>query len=205
MGKNQFIVGITGGSGVGKTTLIDVLYKTFQGEISTLSLDNYYKPKELQAKDTNGIVNFDLPSALYTQDLEEDLNDLFNQKSIKQKVYHFNQPNRKEEFKIIEPNKILIVEGLFVMHYAFIRNRLDYSVYLSVDEESQLERRLKRDVEERNYDKDEVLYQWTEHVIPAYKNYILPYKNSSDIIITNNKSFDANIDTLIETIRKNLS
>ncbi|MFK8043996.1 MAG: uridine kinase [Crocinitomicaceae bacterium] len=205
MKNKQFVIGITGGSGVGKTTLIDILYKTFKGKITTLSLDNYYKPKELQIKDKNGVINFDLPSALFTQDLKEDLNELFNQKAIKQKVYHFNQPHKVEEYKIIKPKDILIVEGLFVMHYSFIRNKLDYSVYLSVEEEVQMDRRLKRDVQERNYDRDEVLYQWKEHVLPAYKSYIQPYKDVANIIITNNKNFDSNIETLIETIKRELS
>ena len=202
MARNQFIIGITGGSGVGKTTLIDILYKTFEGKISTLSLDNYYKPKHLQALDKNGIVNFDLPTALNVEDLERDLQELADQKSIKQKVYHFNHPDKAEEFRTISPNEILLVEGLFVMHYPFVKSKLDYKVYLSVEQIKQLERRLKRDVEERNYNREEVLYQWEQHVCPAYQNYVLPYKTEADLIITNELHFDENLEKLIEVIKE---
>lgn len=204
MGKKQFIIGITGGSGVGKTTLIDILYATFQGKISTLSLDNYYKPKELQQLDENGIINFDLPSALYVDELKSDFNRLYAAKSIRQKIYQFNHPDKDDEYQIIDPNDILLVEGLFVMHYPFLNSKLDYKVYLSVDREKQLERRLKRDVEERNYSPSDILYQWEYHVLPAYENYVLPYKKEADLVITNNSHFDSNLDELIGVIKKEL-
>ena len=202
MATNQFIIGITGGSGVGKTTLIDILYETFQGKISTLSLDNYYKPKDRQALDKNGVINFDLPTALNLDELEYDLEQLWDKKSIKQKVYHFNHPDKEEEFRTIRPNEILLVEGLFVMHYPFVKSKLDYKVYLSVDQQKQLERRLIRDVQERNYNKEEVQYQWDEHVLPAYKNFVLPYKKEADLIITNELRFDENLDKLIDVIKE---
>lgn len=196
----QFVIGITGGSGVGKTTLIKILNRSFNGKITTLSLDNYYKEKEAQRLDKNGVINFDLPTALNVDELESDFLALLNKKSIQQKVYHFNNPDKQEEFQLIEPKQILLVEGLFVMHYAFIRANLDLKVYLSVDKEKQLERRLKRDVEERNYDKNEVLYQWHNHVIPAYESFVNPYKNQSDLIINNDLDFDDNLNELIRVI-----
>ena len=204
MSRPKFIVGITGGSGVGKTTLIKLLYKTFDSKIATLSLDNYYKPKAEQQLDENGIINFDLPGALYLDQLKSDFHKLINNKSIQQKRYGFNNPVISEDLLTIEPKAIILVEGLFVMHYPFLKNQLDYSVYLSVDKKLQLERRLKRDVEERNYDRDEVIYQWNNHVLPAYENFVNPYKNQADLVITNNDDFDQNIDTLFAEIRKNI-
>jgi uridine kinase len=205
MNDKQFIIGITGGSGVGKTTLIDMLYEKFKGKISTLSLDNYYKPKHLQVVDSNGIINFDLPSALYIDDLKTDLDKLWEYKSIQQKIYQFNHPGKTEEYRVIYPNQILLVEGLFVMHYPFVKSRLDYKVYLSVDKEKQLERRLKRDVEERNYSVEEVLYQWENHVLPAYENYVLPYKDEADIVITNDSHFDENLEELMSVIAQRMT
>ncbi|HIP37641.1 MAG TPA: uridine kinase [Crocinitomix sp.] len=200
----KFIVGITGGSGVGKTTLIKKLYKEFEGKITTLSLDNYYKPKEQQVKDENGVTNFDLPTALDTVQLKNDLLQLLENKAIKQKVYTFNNPKKEEAFLTIEPNEILIVEGLFVMHYPFIRERLNYSVYLSVKPELQLERRLKRDMTERNYTEESIIYQWENHVTPAYAQFVEPYKSMSDLIITNNEYFDDNIHVLTDAIHRNI-
>jgi len=200
----KLIIGITGGSGVGKTTLINKLYKEFDGKITTLSLDNYYKPKNEQVLDDNGVTNFDLPTALNTKQLEEDLNLLLDNKTVKQKVYTFNNPDKLDNYLLIEPNEILIVEGLFVMHYSFVKKHLNYSVYLSVDREKQLERRLKRDMTERNYTKESILYQWYNHVIPSYDNYVRPYKQESDLIITNNIDFDDNIDVLTQVIHQKI-
>jgi uridine kinase len=202
--KIKLIVGITGGSGVGKTTLINKLYKEFDGKITTLSLDNYYKPKSEQVVDDNGVTNFDLPTALNTKQLEFDLDLLMKNKVVKQKIYTFNNPDKKDNFLNIEPNEILIVEGLFVMHYPFVKSKLNYSVYLSVEREKQLERRLKRDMTERNYTKESILYQWHNHVIPSYNNYVSPYKQESDLVITNNIDFDDNINVLTKIIHKKI-
>ena len=201
----QFVIGITGGSGVGKTTLIDILQTSFEGKITTLSLDNYYKAKTEQTLDENGIINFDLPTALDLETLKNDFNTLLEGNGIQQKVYQFNHPGKEETIQLIHPNEILIVEGLFVMHYPFIKSQLDYKVYLAVDKEKQLARRLKRDVEERNYDMDEVLYQWQNHVIPAYTNFVFPYKSEADLIITNNSSFDENLTELKQVIENRLN
>ncbi|MCH2232663.1 MAG: AAA family ATPase [Crocinitomicaceae bacterium] len=204
MSKTKFVVGITGGSGVGKTTLIRKLYNEFPNRVTTFSLDNYYKPKHTQAKDENGIINFDLPTALDTANMEQDLLKLAGGEAIQQKIYAFNNPSIEEEFQRLEPKELLLVEGLFVMHYDFLKPILDYTVYLKVDQELQLKRRLKRDVEERNYSYDDVMYQWENHVIPSYANYVLPYREDSDLIITNNSTFDDNIHTLMQVIHQNI-
>ncbi|MCG8577717.1 MAG: uridine kinase [Flavobacteriales bacterium] len=201
----DFIIGITGGSGVGKTTLIDHLRSEFGSDVSVFSLDNYYLPKETQKLDENGVVNFDLPTALDVEAIEKDVNTLMKGKTVQLSRYNFNNPSTEEEILTVHPSRLLIVEGLFVMHYAFLREKLNLSVYLSVEEELQLQRRLKRDVEERNYTYEDVMYQWKNHVLPAYDNYVRPYKKEVDLIITNNTAFDENIDTLISVIRKKLN
>ena len=129
---------------------------------------------------------------------------LLENKPIKQKIYTFNNPDKEDEFLLIEPNEILIVEGLFVMHYPFVKERLDYSVYLSVKSELQLERRLKRDMTERNYTRESIIYQWENHVIPAYDQFVRPYKPLADLIITNNEHFDENIHVLTDIIHQNI-
>ena len=204
MKEVKFIVGITGGSGVGKTTLIDHINKSFEGRVTTFSLDNYYKPKSEQAKDENGVINFDLPTALDVEKMKFDFDQLRTGKAIQQAVYQFNNPANEAAVESIEPSQLLIVEGLFVMHYDFIKPFLDYSVFLSVNRDLQLERRLVRDVEERNYSKEDVLYQWNNHVLPSYENYVRPYKSESDLIITNNDSFDENIHILTSVIKENI-
>ena len=200
----RFIVGITGGSGVGKTTLINLLYKEFDGMVSTFSLDNYYLPKEEQARDENGVINFDLPTALNAKNLERDIQLLISGERIEQSVYGFNNPAKEKAVQYIEPRELLIVEGLYVMYYPFLRRVLDYSVYLTVDKELQLKRRLKRDMRERNYTREDILYQWNNHVMPSYDQHVRPFKKDSDLIITNNETFDDNIHILMAKIHEKL-
>jgi uridine kinase len=200
----RFIVGITGGSGVGKTTLINQLYKEFDGKVSTFSLDNYYLPKEEQAKDENGVINFDLPTALHAKNLERDINLLLNGQRIEQPIYGFNNPSKKKAVQYIEPRELLIVEGLYVMYYPFLRKALDYSVYLTVNKTLQLERRLKRDMTERNYAREDIIYQWNNHVMPSYDAHVRPFKEESNLIITNNEKFDDNIHILIAKIHEKI-
>jgi uridine kinase len=133
-----------------------------------------------------------------------DLTRLIEGQIITQEIYGFNNPGLEKEKVNIEPKELLIVEGLFVMHYPFVRDVLHYSVYLSVKPELQLKRRMVRDVNERNYSEADILYQWHNHVIPSYQNYVRPFKESSSLIITNNEHFDENIHTLTDVISKNL-
>jgi uridine kinase len=200
----RFIVGITGGSGVGKTTLINLLYKEFKGRASTFSLDNYYLPKEAQQKDENGVINFDLPTALDAANLEKDIQLLTKGEQIRQAVYGFNNPQQEKAEQFIEPKELLIVEGLYVMYYPFLRTILDYSVYLMVEKELQLQRRLHRDMNERNYAAEDIIYQWQNHVLPSYKAHVEPFKDESDLIITNNEGFDDNIHILLAKIHEKL-
>lgn len=202
--KIKFIVGITGGSGVGKTTLIQKLYHEFQNRVSTFSLDNYYLPKEHQWVDENGVINFDLPTALDQNRIQMDLEYLLEGNVIEHDIYGFNNPEAPKNKARIEPKELLIVEGLFVMHYPFVKDLLDYKVFLSVEPELQLKRRLSRDMNERNYTEAQILYQWKNHVLPSFHNFILPHKDASDLVITNNESFDENIHILTSVIAKKL-
>ncbi|MBN4071205.1 hypothetical protein JYT72_01715 [Crocinitomix catalasitica] len=198
----KFTVGITGGSGVGKTTLIDLIKEEFGKDVTVFSLDNYYLSKEKQSRDENGIINFDLPTALDVASMESDLKRLLAGESIDQELYVFNNPNKDCEPLRLHPRAILLVEGIFVMHYEFIRELLDYSVYVSSPTHLQLNRRLKRDREERNYSDEDILYQWNNHVIPAYNTYLRPYKNQVDLVINNLEEFDENVATLLERIHR---
>jgi len=185
---------------VGKTTLINLIKQELGDTITVFNLDNYYLPKDQQVRDENGVINFDLPSALDTERIKNDLQKLRNGESIEQEVYVFNNPNKDRKKITLEPSSILIIEGLFVMHYDFVREQLDYSVYISAPQDLQLRRRLKRDMEERNYTKEDILYQWNKHVLPSYESFLLPYKEKADLIINNAEEFDSNVKVLLNVI-----
>lgn len=151
---------------------------------SLLSMDNYYKDVSEQEKDMLGRVNFDLPTAVNTDLFCEDLNKLKQGKNLRIKKYTFNM-RKHEEFITIASSKIILTEGIFLFHVPGIMDLLDIKIFIDLDAGIQLERRLKRDVKERGYSEEDILYQWNNHVIPAYENYIQVYKNDADLVLCN--------------------
>jgi len=191
MKKKPFVVGICGGSGAGKTTLLRRLSESFGGITpSVFSMDNYYHPIEKQALDQNGKVNFDLPGALDQDKLEADLHQLVSGNPIEVKEYFFNAPPNKNVLLTIQPSEVIIVEGLFLFHYQKVFDTLDFSIFVDVDHETQLDRRIYRDQETRGYKRSEIIYQWDHHVLPCYQNYIEPYKEQAHFIFRNDHRAD---------------
>ena len=201
MAKNPFVIGICGGSGSGKTTLLKRLSESFTNlNTSVFSMDNYYFPIEKQALDSNGIVNFDLPTALNEKKLTTDLEQLIRGEAIEVKEYFFNAPPDKNVLITIEPSDIIIVEGLFLFYYKKVFSELDFSIFVDVDHKIQLDRRLYRDQETRGYKRSDILYQWDNHVLPCYEQFIEPFRPNADFIFRN----DENADEDFETLRNNL-
>jgi uridine kinase len=191
------IIGICGGSGSGKTTLLKRLATTFsEKNPSVFSMDNYYLPIEKQRLDHNGIVNFDLPTALDENRLTTDLRTLTNGDPIEFKEYHFNAPPDKNVLITLNPSELIIVEGLFLFHYQGVRELLDFSVFVDVDPDVQLDRRLYRDQETRGYSREDIIYQWDNHVLPCYENYLHPYKKDASFIFRNDHRADEDFTTL---------
>lgn len=196
------IVGICGGSGSGKTTLLNRLYREFEHmNPSVFSMDNYYKPIEKQFKDENGYYNFDLPTALDADRLISDLEKLASGEEIIVKEYHFNAPPDKNVLITIKPSDLIIVEGLFLFHYEKVRELLDFSIFIKVDQAVQLDRRLYRDQETRGYSREAILYQWDNHVTPCYENYLLPYEEIANFRFRNDAHADADFVELAAEIR----
>jgi uridine kinase len=205
MTKNPFVIGICGGSGSGKTTLLKRLSESFSNRSTAVfSMDNYYFPIEKQAKDKNGIVNFDLPTALNEEKLTADLLQLINGEPIEVKEYFFNSPPDKNVLITIEPAELLIVEGLFLFHYKQVSEAIDYSVFVDVDHKIQLDRRLYRDQETRGYKRSDILYQWDNHVLPCYEQFIEPYRNNANFVFRNDQNADSDFESLRNNLTKNL-
>jgi uridine kinase len=195
------IVGICGGSGSGKTTLLNRLFREFgHFKPSVFSMDNYYRTIDNQHIDENGIHNFDLPTALDGDKLISDLERLVSGEEIVVKEYHFNSPPDKNVLVTIQPSQLIIVEGLFLFHYPEVRNLIDYSVFIKVDAAVQLDRRLYRDQETRGYSREEVLYQWENHVKPCYENYLLPYEKDASFRFRNDTYADEDFSLLATEI-----
>ncbi|MCB9182315.1 MAG: uridine kinase [Flavobacteriales bacterium] len=202
MRRSAYLVGVAGGSGSGKTSLVRSLRASLPATLTcVVSQDDYYLPKEMQALDANGQVNFDLPTAVDLDGLERDLRSLIQGSPIMRTEYTFNQEGREPRMVEMHPAPVVLVEGLFVLHHQPIRDLFDLKVFIDASEASQLERRLKRDAMERGYGADEVMYQWEHHVLPAYRSYLLPYRHLCDLHVVNELGFDRAVRVLGDHLR----
>lgn len=206
--SNSFIIGISGGSGSGKTSFIrDVRSQFGSDDICFLSQDDYYKPRELQKEDENGIKNFDLPESIELDEFYFDLVKLTNGMDVERDEYTFNNENKNPGVIHLKPAPIIIVEGLFVFYEPKLFNLLDLKILIHATDTQKIIRRIKRDRVERNYPLEDVLYRYEHHVLPSFETYISPFFNKVDIVINNNKSYDMGRDMLItylkDKIKKN--
>ncbi len=204
--NKPYIVGIAGGSGSGKTFFLKRFLDHFTAdEVCLVSQDDYYIPvAHTMTAEENKLYNFDLPHTIDHEHFENDINNLLNKQTIYKNEYTFNNPNAVPQVLEIKPAPILIVEGLFILHFKGISDLLDMKIFVDADEDIALQRRLKRDLIERGYSNDDVLYKWINHVVPAYKDFLLPYKNECDRVILNNTHTAENILSVTEDISKEL-
>jgi uridine kinase len=195
--NRPYIIGITGGSGSGKTSFLNRLKSFFKEEqICVLSSDNYYRPSEQQEVDAQGIANYDLPGSLYKEDFVRDVNRLIAGEMVSRLEYTYNNPNVTPKTLTFHSAPIIILEGIFVFHFEEISNLIDLKVFLYTTESTALSRRIRRDKIERNYPLEDVLYRYEKHVLPTYRKYIEPIREQADIIVNNNQNFDKGLEVL---------
>ena len=191
MFTKPYFVGIAGGSGSGKTSLIRALKAVMpEGSICVVSQDDYYHPIEQQVSDENGKVNFDLPGAIDLDAMVDDLRRLAKGEPIQRKEYTFNNDAKEASWFELKPAPVIVTEGLFVLDHVPTRDHFDLKVYVEASEDTQLQRRLLRDAAERGYGPDDVHYQWTNHVLPAYRQYLLPHRHLCDLHVVNEYTYD---------------
>lgn len=200
-----FLVGITGGSGSGKTSFINQIRAALPGEaLCVISQDDYYRPIEQQKKDTNGVVNFDMPRSIDKKAFACDIRRLMEGETVIRPEYTFNNTDLEPRMLTFQSAPIIIVEGLFVFHFKKVNAMLDLRVFLQAKENLKVIRRIKRDRVERNYPLEDVLYRYENHVLPTFEKYIKPYLDEADIVINNNHSFDKGIEVLIGYLQMRL-
>ncbi len=188
MVKAPFIIGIAGGSGSGKTFFLKCFQEHFAAdEICLLSQDDYYFPVAAgMTREENTLYNFDLPETIDRKQFMADIEQLIAGNTVYKKEYTFNNPDAVPKMLEIKPAPILIIEGLFIFHFEEIAQKLDLKIFIEADEPIALSRRLKRDLHERGYDHEDVMYRWHNHVMPAYQQYLLPYRDQSHRHVANN-------------------
>jgi len=121
-------------------------------------------------------------------------------KSIRVKEYYFNSPPNSNTFIDIHPSELIIVEGLFLFEFTEIAKELDFSIFVHLDLDTQLERRILRDQKTRGYSKEDIVYQWENHVLPCYQKYLLPYKSDADFLFRNDEHAESDFNKLTDIL-----
>lgn len=203
--RKPLIIGIAGGSGSGKTFFLNSFLHHFKNdEVTLLSQDDYYIPAGEMTQEENKLYNFDLPKTIDDEQFLIDIKKLIKGEVVYKKEYSFNNPLAVTKILEINPARILIVEGLFILHFKRIAELLDLKIFVDADESVALERRIKRDGMERGYPEEDVVYKWHNHVVPAYKEYLLPHKDQCHKIVLNNNDTPDDIIAITEVISNEL-
>jgi len=196
----MLIIGIAGGTGCGKTTVVNtILNELPEGEVGVISQDSYYKDTTHLSFEERVKINFDHPRSIDFDLLREHLEDLKQGKSVNQPVYSFVKHNRTGDVIVTKPRKVMIVEGILILSHSEIRDLFDIKIYVHADSDERLIRRLRRDITERGRDINEVLQRYQSTLKPMHQQFIEPMKEYADIIIPNNKYNTVAVD-IVKTI-----
>ena len=199
----MLIIGITGGTGCGKTTFVNQIIKDLSGEeVTVISQDSYYKDLSYLSFSDRTKINFDHPNSIDFDLLKEHLLALREGKDIQSPTYSFVEHNRTNETILVKPTKVVIVEGILIFAHPDIRELFDIKIFVHADSDERLIRRIKRDTTERGRDVNEVLNRYQTTLKPMHLEFIEPAKEFADIIIPNNKRNKVAID-IIKTIVHN--
>ena len=190
---SKTIIGITGGSGSGKTYLTNKVINKFGDEkINIIKMDSYYKDLSHLSMQEREVNNFDHPDAFDFELLVNHLNILFNEDSVKIPIYDYKTHTRKKKFEEIKYKPIIIIEGIFSMYYEKLRDLMDYRVFIETTNKIRKERRINRDKISRDRTLGSILNQYEKMVEPMYEKYIKPMKNISNLIIKENDKNNIN-------------
>ena len=196
------VISVAGGSGSGKTTVVNKIISSFKKrEVRVIRLDDYYKKLDLPFEERVN-VNYDHPNSLDFDLFVSQINDLREGKSINKPIYDYVIHNRKEETELVEPAKILILEGILVMEEKTVRDISDIKVYVDTDTDLRFIRRMERDTKERGRSVESVVTQYLKTVKPMHEAFVEPTKKYADIIIPNDYSHDVAVNMIIAKIHE---
>ncbi|MFT4612819.1 MAG: uridine kinase [Glaciecola sp.] len=202
----MLIIGIAGGTGCGKTTVVNqILNELPEGEVGIISQDSYYMNTSHLEYDERIKINFDHPRSIDFELLEEHLRELKAGNAIDQPVYSFVKHNRTGDTIKTNPRKVIIVEGILILTNPELRKMFDIKIFVHADSDERLIRRLKRDITERGRDIDEVLTRYQTTLKPMHQQFIEPMKEYADIIIPNNKYNTVAVNIVKTIINEKLS
>ena len=199
----MFIIGITGGTGSGKTTIVNEVINLFDAsEICLLSSDSYYKNNASLDFNQRDKLNYDIPEAIDFDLLNKHIDLLKQEININVPNYCFTTHLRLEKTTVVEPKKILIIEGILILTNKTLRDNINYSVFLDCPRDVRFQRRLDRDIKERGRNYNDVINLFETRLDIMHSEFVEPHKKFCDLILNTNENI--NINPLINVIKKNL-
>ena len=202
--KDILVIGIAGGTGSGKTTLMDNLVRRFGDQVTVLSHDNYYRRRDDMTIEQRRQVNYDEPDALETDLMVEHLDQLRRGEAIECPVYDFTQHNRSDRTITIVPKRVIIVEGILIFENEALRDLMDIRIFVDTDADVRLGRRILRDVEERGRTLQSVLEQYETTVKPMHEKYVEPSKKHANLVVPEGGRNYVALDMILSRIQRHL-
>lgn len=201
----MLILGIAGGTGSGKTTVVkQILNELPEAEVTVISQDSYYNKNDQLSYQERCNINFDHPNAIDFSLLIKHIKELKSGNVIEQPIYSFVTHNRVQDTLITHPKKVVIVEGILILTKKELRDLIDIKVFVHADSDERLIRRLKRDIQERGRDINEVLERYQSTLKPMHEEFIEPTKSYADLIIPNDTYNTVAIDIVRTVINESL-
>lgn len=202
----MLIIGITGGTGSGKTTVVQKILKELpQQVVQVISQDSYYNVTNHLSSTERAQINFDHPNSIDFSLLVEHINQLKKGVTIEQPIYSFLDHNRTNQTKTIRPPKVLIIEGILIFNDPDLRDLCSIKIFIQAEADERLIRRLKRDTQERGRDLSEVLNRYQDTLKPMHDRFIEPSKEFADIILPNNRVNTVAIEVIKTIISEKLN
>jgi uridine kinase len=204
--RNPIIVGVAGGSGSGKTTVVQALVEGVAPDsVSLIHHDSYYRDFSGLAFEDREKINFDHPDSLETSLLVEHLKELVRGNSVDVPEYDFTTHSRKAEVRTVTPTRVIIVDGILVLAHASLRDLMNIKLYVDADPDIRFIRRMERDIEERARSTESVVRQYQESVRPMHLEFVEPSKRYADVIIPRGGHNRVAVDMVITTLREIVS
>ncbi len=201
----MLVIGIAGGTGSGKTTVVNKILQQLNTEgVNVLSQDNYYHDNQQLTLAEREVLNYDHPKSIDFDLLLKHVKALKHGEVIEQPIYSFVTHSRTGDHVLVEPKNVLIVEGILVLTNSELLKEYDLKVFVHADSDERLIRRIRRDTQERGRDLQEVLHRYQTTLKPMHQEFIEPSKNEADLIVPNMKQNTVAIDFLSTVINNTL-
>ena len=201
---DTMIIGIAGGTGSGKTTLTERLKAEFQGDVSVLYHDNYYKSHSDMTYEERAKLNYDHPDAFDTPLLVSDLRALCRGETVLSPTYDYTIHDRSPETLEVRPTKVILVEGILIFENKALRDLMDIKIFVDTDADVRILRRIMRDVKKRGRSLDSVVQQYLTTVKPMHEQFVEPSKRYADLIVPEGGKNAVALEMIIQRVKSHI-